>query len=119
MVIPGFRAIIVGGSIAGLTLAHCLDHAGIDYLVLEKRSGIDDSVLGGAVGIMPNGARILAQLGLDAAMRRFGEPMAAIHMAYPDGFESSDDWPVLVAERGVLLCPNHAVLLEYMMVAQY
>jgi FAD dependent monooxygenase len=60
MVIPGFRAIIVGGSIAGLTLAHCLDHAGIDYLVLEKRTGISDLALGGAVGIMPNGARILA-----------------------------------------------------------
>ncbi|RMJ21346.1 FAD binding domain-containing protein [Aspergillus sp. HF37] len=101
MTTPRFSAIVVGGSIAGLTLAHCLDNAAIDYLVLEKRSGIDDSALGGAVGIMPNGARILAQLGLDAAMSRFCEPMAAIHMVYPDGFESSDDWPVLVAERGV------------------
>ncbi|GAB1213226.1 hypothetical protein ATERTT37_002375 [Aspergillus terreus] len=33
---PPFRVIIVGAGVAGLTLAHCLDKAGIDYLVLDK-----------------------------------------------------------------------------------
>ena len=32
-----FKAIIVGGSVAGLTLAHTFDSAGIDYVLLEAR----------------------------------------------------------------------------------
>ena len=58
-----FRVIIVGGSIAGLTLALCLERAGIDYLVLEARDRIDPQV-GASIGIFSNGARILEQLGV-------------------------------------------------------
>lgn len=35
---PPVRVIIVGACVAGLTLAHCLDKAGIDYLMLDKVS---------------------------------------------------------------------------------
>lgn len=35
-----FRVIIVGGSIGGLTLANCLQHANIDFVVLEGRKKI-------------------------------------------------------------------------------
>jgi 2-polyprenyl-6-methoxyphenol hydroxylase-like FAD-dependent oxidoreductase len=35
-----FRAIIVGGSVAGLTLAHAFEKAGIDYALLEARDNI-------------------------------------------------------------------------------
>lgn len=35
-----FKFIIIGGSIAGLVLVHCLDKASIDYVVLEKRQEI-------------------------------------------------------------------------------
>lgn len=93
--------IVVGGSIAGLTLAHCLDHAGIDYLVLEKHHDIGETCIGGPVGIQPNGARILAQLGLSAAISKVGEPVTTIHVGYPGGFDTVDDWPISVAERGV------------------
>ena len=57
------RVIIVGGSIAGLTLAHSLEACHIDYLVLEARADIAPAV-GASIGILPNGARILDQLGL-------------------------------------------------------
>ena len=58
-----FHVIIVGGSIAGLTLAHCLHRAGISHVVLEKASEPAPQI-GASVGILPNGARVLDQLQL-------------------------------------------------------
>jgi FAD dependent monooxygenase len=62
-----FRVIIVGGGLGGLTLANCLQHANIDFVLLEghKELGIH---VGAAVGIDPNGGRILDQLGVFAAL---------------------------------------------------
>ncbi|KAG2413021.1 hypothetical protein HFD88_010580 [Aspergillus terreus] len=60
---PRFRVVIVGGSIAGLTLAHCLLRNNIDFVVLESHADIAPQV-GASIGILPNGARILDQLGL-------------------------------------------------------
>jgi 2-polyprenyl-6-methoxyphenol hydroxylase-like FAD-dependent oxidoreductase len=54
--------LIVGGSIAGLTLANTLEQLGIDYLVLEKYRKIAPDV-GASICIFPNGFRILDQLG--------------------------------------------------------
>jgi len=50
------RVIIVGGSVAGLTLAHCLHHSNIDYVVLEAREEIAPQV-GASIVVLPNGAR--------------------------------------------------------------
>ncbi|PWY96454.1 monooxygenase [Aspergillus sclerotioniger CBS 115572] len=58
-----FRVIIVGGSIAGLTLAHCLIRNNIEFLVLEARDDIAPQE-GASIGILPNGSRILDQLGM-------------------------------------------------------
>jgi len=57
------RVVIAGGSIAGLTLAHCLHHCNIDYVVLEARSEIAPQV-GASIVVLPNGARICDQLGV-------------------------------------------------------
>ncbi|PLB46161.1 FAD/NAD(P)-binding domain-containing protein [Aspergillus steynii IBT 23096] len=57
------RVVIVGGSVAGLTLAHSLVKAGIDFVVLESNSEIAPQV-GASIGILPNGARILDQVGV-------------------------------------------------------
>lgn len=56
------RVVIVGGGIAGLTLANALQQANIDYVLLEGRAVIDPQV-GASIGILPNGGRILDQLG--------------------------------------------------------
>jgi FAD dependent monooxygenase len=59
--------IIVGGGVGGLTLANCLQHANIDFILLEghKELGIH---VGAAVGVDPNGGRILDQLGVFASL---------------------------------------------------
>ena len=58
-----FRVLIVGGSIAGLTLAHCLIKNNVEFLVLEARDNIAPQE-GASIGILPNGSRILDQLGM-------------------------------------------------------
>lgn len=56
------RVIIVGGSIAGLSLALMLEKNGIDFLLLEGYPSIAPQV-GASIGVLPNGLRILDQLG--------------------------------------------------------
>ncbi|KAL5335611.1 hypothetical protein BJX70DRAFT_374615 [Aspergillus crustosus] len=93
-----FRVIIVGGSIAGLTLSHCLNAAGIDNIVLEKHGEIASQV-GASIGVLPNGARILDQLGLFDKIEKLIEPLVTAHIAFPDGYTFTSDYPVAVKER--------------------
>lgn len=58
-----FRVIIVGGSIAGLTLAHALSAKGVDYVLLEAHDTITPDI-GASIGFTGNSPRILDQLGL-------------------------------------------------------
>ncbi|KAL4812886.1 hypothetical protein BDW67DRAFT_169295 [Aspergillus spinulosporus] len=95
-----FKVIVVGGSIAGLTLAHSLDLAGIDYIVLEKHSD-PLATVGGSIGLLPNGWRILHQLGLRHQLEQEACPVKVAHMAYPDGFVFSDNFPAAIQERQV------------------
>ncbi|KAI8649115.1 hypothetical protein NCS57_01447600 [Fusarium keratoplasticum] len=58
----GFKVIIVGGSVAGLSVANMLEQFDIDYVLLEAYPHIAPQV-GASIGILPNGFRILDQLG--------------------------------------------------------
>ncbi|KAF7595226.1 hypothetical protein BBP40_006972 [Aspergillus hancockii] len=85
---PGFKVLIIGGSLAGLTLAHCLEHAGIAYTVLEKHSVAPE--LGASLGIMPNGGRILDQLGVYADIEAIAAPLKEVRFAFDDGYSFVD-----------------------------
>jgi FAD dependent monooxygenase len=94
-----FKAIIVGGSVAGLALAHTFDSAGIEYVLLEARDTITPPV-GATIIIMPNGARILDQLGLYEQMKEMYEPMLSSSTWRSDGrFVSKNEWPEVIWER--------------------
>lgn len=54
--------VIVGGSIAGLSLALALERSGIDFVVLEAHPTIAPQA-GASIAVLPSGARILDQLG--------------------------------------------------------
>ena len=56
------RVIIAGGGIAGLTLANALQLASVDFVLLEARDKIPPRI-GAGLGIIPNGARVLDQIG--------------------------------------------------------
>ncbi|GKZ38461.1 hypothetical protein AbraIFM66950_010685, partial [Aspergillus brasiliensis] len=90
-----FRVIIVGGSLAGLTLSHCLNAAGIDNVVLEKHTDVTAQV-GASIGILPNGGRILEQLGIYSRVEKLTEPLVRAHISFPDGFALLSDYPATV-----------------------
>lgn len=96
-----FKVIIVGGSIAGLSLAHCLDRAGIDYVVLDRQLDLAPQ-LGASIGIMPNGARILDQLGLFDAVEAEIEALERSHIYLPDGFGHTSFFPKILHDRYAL-----------------
>ncbi|KAH3035887.1 orotidine-5'-phosphate decarboxylase [Aspergillus fumigatus] len=92
------RVLIIGGSIAGLTLAHCLEKAKIDYVLLEKKEEIAPQE-GASIGILPNGGRIMEQLGLYHQIEQLIEPLARAHVTYPDGFHFTSQYPALLQQR--------------------
>ena len=73
-----FRVIIVGGSVAGLTLANSLSRQNIDFLVLEAHDDIAPPV-GAAFGLICHGAMILDQMGMFDDIYEMVEPVREIH----------------------------------------
>lgn len=69
-----FKVIIAGGGPGGLTAAHSLNRAGIDFLLLEGRdSPVVDA--GSNLVLMPVGMRALSQLGLLDALYKVSWPL--------------------------------------------
>ncbi|KAJ5111143.1 hypothetical protein N7532_001678 [Penicillium argentinense] len=81
---PPFKIIIVGGSIAGLTLANILERYGIDYIVLEKHTTIAPQ-LGASLCMLPHGARILDQLGIWSKIEKMSMSIGQSQSFGPDG----------------------------------
>ncbi|KAH7128858.1 hypothetical protein EDB81DRAFT_906532 [Dactylonectria macrodidyma] len=114
----GFKVVIVGGSVAGLSVANMLERFDIDYVLLEAYPHIAPQV-GASIGILPNGFRILDQLGcfepvLDIAGEcRYtlgglhgpdGVPLAAIpQTSVSVHFEKRVGYPSVFIDRQMLL----------------
>ncbi|KAJ5643353.1 uncharacterized protein N7484_005860 [Penicillium longicatenatum] len=94
-----FRVIIVGGSVAGLTLAHCLGKSNIEYVVLESHCEIAPEV-GASIGILPNGARTLDQLGVFDDILDVIEPLVkGIYWTETGQFIVENDVPRIIHNR--------------------
>ncbi|KAL4911103.1 hypothetical protein BDW74DRAFT_172553 [Aspergillus multicolor] len=96
--VPPFKVIIVGGSVAGLTLAHCLHRANIDHVVLEKRNEIAPQE-GASIGLWPTGGQVLDQLGLWEEVVEGTQPLRVHNVLYPDGSGFSHDVLNRIYER--------------------
>jgi FAD dependent monooxygenase len=93
------KAIIVGGSVAGLTLAHCFASAGIEFTLLEARDTIAPSI-GATIVLMPNGCRILDQLSVYEPMRKIMTMQKSQITRRSDGrFVGENKWPTDLEER--------------------
>lgn len=85
-----FRVVVIGGGVAGLTASHCLQKAGIDHIVLERRRDISPPE-GASIAIYPHGARILYQLGILNAVRDVCSPCNRWYCRRPDGTTLSNN----------------------------
>lgn len=74
-----FKILIAGGGIAGLTLANMLEKFKIDYILLESQNEITPQV-GASIGLLPNGLRILDQMGCYEPIRNFLIPKSNFHI---------------------------------------
>ncbi|KAJ5377440.1 uncharacterized protein N7496_004849 [Penicillium cataractarum] len=79
-----FKVVIIGGSVAGLTLANILERYKIDYIVLEKHATIAPQ-LGASIATLPHGARILDQLGIFSRVEDVSMPVHETENLGPDG----------------------------------
>ncbi|GKT65225.1 FAD binding domain-containing protein [Colletotrichum tofieldiae] len=80
-----FKVIIVGAGVGGLTLAHALHKAGIDYVVLDKHPVAP--AWGASITIHPSASRILHQIGCLEEVDSRCEPMTSFSNRGPDGKE--------------------------------
>jgi FAD dependent monooxygenase len=93
-----FKVVIVGGSVAGLSFAHCLERLGVSFIILERGEQIAPQH-GASLGIMPNGARILDQLGLFHDVEREIEPLELAKIRYSDGRGFESEYPKNMREK--------------------
>ncbi|KAL1853167.1 hypothetical protein Daus18300_011906 [Diaporthe australafricana] len=86
-----FRAIVVGGGPVGLTAAHALSRAGIEYIVLEARHSVTIDV-GASLALWPQGLRVLSQLGLLDRLRELGEELGRTTSVTLSGHKYKETW---------------------------
>ncbi|RYP85134.1 hypothetical protein DL769_001038 [Monosporascus sp. CRB-8-3] len=79
-----FKVLIIGGGIAGLSLAIMLEAYGFEYELLEKHADVAPK-LGAGVGLTPNGARILDQIGVWDEMCMHASPVDSGTALSPQG----------------------------------
>jgi FAD dependent monooxygenase len=107
------KVIIIGAAVSGLTLAHMLERAGIDFVILER--GKEVAFAGGAsIGLQPNALRILDQLGLYEDICAATVPIKTAYHRRPNGsviagsqfageLERRHGYPIMFLEREELL----------------
>jgi 2-polyprenyl-6-methoxyphenol hydroxylase-like FAD-dependent oxidoreductase len=98
MVSNNFKVIVVGGGPVGLTAAHALSLAGIDFVVLEHRASVTIDV-GASLVLWPQGLRVLAQLGLWERLERIGAELARSKTITLDAYKYKESWATGVVKK--------------------
>lgn len=94
-----FNVIIVGAGPVGLTAAHALSKAGINFTVLERREKIEENI-GATIVLWPHGIRVLAQLGLEEKLRTIGtELQKGLHQTHSGKVYNTTGLPEIVKTK--------------------
>lgn len=78
-----FRIIVAGGGLVGLTTAHILSKAGIDFVVLEQHDNVTP-YLGSLLSIMPSTLRVIDQLDLLDTFKECCDDVHRLHFFTAD-----------------------------------
>ncbi|KAK0616592.1 hypothetical protein B0T14DRAFT_538471 [Immersiella caudata] len=108
-----FRVIVIGAGVAGLAASHCLQRAGIDHVVLERRSEIAPPE-GASITVFPHVLRVFNQLGCmkalfdagtlhDRAWTRWADGSVAANSGLYDYIKENHGIDVLPLERRAFL----------------
>jgi 2-polyprenyl-6-methoxyphenol hydroxylase-like FAD-dependent oxidoreductase len=84
-----FKVIIVGGGPVGMTAAHALLRANLDFVVLERRAHMVEDA-GSNLVLLPIGLRVLGQLGLLPAIESVSSPMSRFKRIDHNGKDIGD-----------------------------
>ncbi|CAN8104628.1 unnamed protein product [Discula destructiva] len=110
-----FRVIVVGGGVAGLAASHAFQKAGIEHVVLERRSSVAPAE-GASIAMYPNGARILQQMGALKAVQNHCVPPGRYYARLPGKKIISDNGVFRFLEEnhgsGLLLIERRQFLQE-------
>lgn len=110
-----FRVIVVGAGVSGLAASHALQLAGIDHVVLEKRSTVAPHE-GASIAMYPHGGRILNQFGCLEAVQKHTTPPGRWWARLPSGKLIADNSVFRVIEEnhgtGLLLIERRQFLQE-------
>ncbi len=82
------KTVIIGGGIAGLAAAFCLNQAGMEVVVCERATEYSNAGL--SFILLPNGLAALDQLGFGPAVRALGHPINRAVMRFADGSSIKD-----------------------------
>ena len=103
MSLSTFRVLVVGGGPVGLTAAHVLHQAGIDFLLLERRPHVVIDA-GSNLVLNPMGMRVLWQLGLQQSLDAVSSPLGTINRVNHGGKNLGDmHWFSLMKKKYVLI----------------
>ncbi|KOC07347.1 FAD binding domain protein [Aspergillus flavus AF70] len=100
------RVIIVGGGLAGLTLASALEKANVDFVLLEARGQFDPQV-GASIGLNAAAMRILDQLGAAEEIMNHTAPIKMSRVHRSDGtlvMPPAFTFPIIKARFGYGVC---------------
>ncbi|KKY28054.1 putative fad-dependent monooxygenase [Diplodia seriata] len=106
------KVLIVGASISGLTLAHCLDRVNIDYEIFDGHPVAPP--VGASICLLPNGVAVLDQLGLYKSLAAIARKLKNVAIYASSGrlIKSTNDGDLLEQSVGYTGCmlPRQALV---------
>lgn len=81
MAAGNFHVIIIGGGPNGITAAHALYHAGINFTVLERRINVFEDT-GASLVLSPHNLRVFHQLGILQKLLDIGAPFMHLNQGF-------------------------------------
>ncbi|KAI0452446.1 hypothetical protein F5B21DRAFT_516079 [Xylaria acuta] len=94
-----FKVIVAGGGPIGLTTAHALSRAGIDFVVPEHGVSVTTDDAGASLVLWPQGLRVLAQLGLRGRLEEIRAEMKCTKTMTADAYKYKETYALEAVKR--------------------